>query len=48
MKRLAVAVIAVVLSAAVAFGAAQDFGAFVIDVPDGWTASVDGTTGIIS
>ena len=48
MKRLAMAVIAVVLSAAVAFGAAQDFGAFVIDVPDGWTASVNGPTGIIS
>lgn len=48
MKRFAVAAVLVVLAAAAAFGAAQDFGAFIVDVPDGWTPSVNGTTGIIS
>ena len=48
MKRLAVAVAAVVLTAAVAFGAVQDFGSFTVDVPAGWTATQDGeTVGIV-
>ena len=44
MKRLAAAAVVVVISAAMAFGAVQDFGAFTIDVPAGWTAERDGET----
>ena len=44
MKRLTVAVVLVVLSAAVAFAGVQDFGKFTIDVPMGWTAEADGET----
>ena len=45
MKRTVIlaAVLGLVLSAA-AFGAVQDFGAFTIDVPAGWTAAKDGET----
>lgn len=45
MKRsFVLATIAVVLSAVCAFGAVQDFGRFTIDVPQGWTATQDGST----
>ncbi len=37
MKRFAVAVAFVVLSAMAAFGAVQDFGEFTLDIPKGWT-----------
>ena len=40
--------VAVALSSAAAFAAPQDFGAFAVDVPAGWTAEQDGTTGILS
>ena len=33
------AVIAVMLTAGMAFGAVQDFGKFTVDAPDGWTAN---------
>ena len=44
MKRLAAAAVVAVLAATAAFGAVQDFGAFTIDVPAGWTAERDGET----
>lgn len=45
MKRLAVlSVIAVLFTAACAFGAVQDFGRFTLDIPEGWTATQDGST----
>ena len=45
MKRLAVlSVMAVLFSAACAFGAVQDFGKFTLDIPEGWTATQDGST----
>ena len=49
MKRFTVlAVLAVVLSAAMAFAGVQDFGKFTVDVPAGWTAEQDGeTVGIV-
>ena len=49
MKRLAVlAAVVAVFSAAMAFGAVQDFGKFTVDVPAGWTAEQDGeTVGIV-
>ena len=48
MKRLSLAVLFVALFAAVAFAAVQDFGAYTVDVPDGWTATPDGeTVGIV-
>ena len=49
MKRLAVlAAVVAVFSAAMAFGAVQDFGKFTVDVPAGWTATPDGeTVGIV-
>ena len=48
MKRLSLAVLFVALFAAVAFAAVQDFGAYTVDVPDGWTAEQDGeTVGIV-
>ena len=45
MKRTVIfaALLGLVLSAA-AFGEVQDFGAFTIDVPAGWTAAKDGET----
>lgn len=46
MKRLALAVMAVVLFAALAF--AENFGAFSVDVPDGWNASQNGPTAILA
>ena len=48
MKRLAFAVVVVVLSAVMAFGAVQDFGKFTVNVPAGWTATQDEeTVGIV-
>ena len=48
MKKLVVVLALVVFSAVAAFADVQDFGAFTIDVADGWTASVDGeTVGIV-
>ena len=45
MKRLAVlSVMAVLFTAACAFGAVQDFGKFTLDIPSGWTGSQDGST----
>ena len=45
MKRSAVlSVMAVLLTAACAFGAVQDFGKFTLDIPEGWSASQDGET----
>ena len=45
MKRLAVlAVVLAVFSAATAFAKVQDFGAYTVDVPAGWTATPDGNT----
>ena len=46
MKRLALAVMAVVLFATFAF--AQNFGAFSVDVPNGWNAEQNGPTAILS
>ena len=48
MKRFAVAVIAVMLSAAMAFGAVQDFGKFTVDVAAGWTAAQTGPAVVIT
>lgn len=48
MKRLAVlSVMAVLFTAACAFGAVQDFGKFTLDIPAGWTASQDGSTVVV-
>ena len=49
MKRLAVlAAIWAVFSAAAAFAGVQDFGAYTVNVPAGWTAEQDGeTVGIV-
>ena len=45
MKRLFVlSVLAVLFTAACAFGAVQDFGKFTLDIPEGWTANQDGST----
>ena len=44
MKGLAAVAVVAVLAATAAFGAVQDFGAFTIDVPAGWTAERDGET----
>ena len=46
MKRFTLAVMAVVLFASFAF--AQNFGAFSVDVPDGWNAGQNGPTAILS
>lgn len=46
MKRAALAVMAVVLFVSAAF--AQNFGAFSVEIPDGWNASQNGPTAIIS
>ena len=48
MKRLVLAVLAVVLSAAMAFGAVQDFGKFTLNVASGWTAKTEGPSAIIT
>ena len=49
MKRLAVlAMAAVIISAAMASGAVQDFGAFTADIPEGWTAAEDNGTVFIT
>lgn len=49
MKRLAVlSVLVVLFTAACAFGAVQDFGKFTLDVPEGWSASQDGSTAVIT
>ncbi len=48
MKRLAVAVMLVILSAVMAFGAVQDFGKFSLDVPEGWTASQEGSVVLLN
>ena len=48
MKRLVLAVVAVVLSAAMAFGAVQDFGKFTLNVASGWTAKTEGPSAIIT
>lgn len=49
MKRslAAIAVLAVVLSAASAFGFVQQFGKFSVDVPEGWGANQEGPTVIL-
>ena len=47
MKRLLVALTLVAVFAAASFAAVKDFGAFTIDVADGWSASQDGPTAII-
>ena len=44
MKRSLAAVLAVVLAATMAFAGVQDFGEFKVDVPEGWTATKDGST----
>ena len=47
MKRLSIAVLFVALFATMAFAAVQDFGAFTVDVADGWTGTQDGPSAII-
>ena len=48
MKRLSIALLITALFAAASFAAVQDFGAFTVDVPEGWTATQDGeTVGIV-
>lgn len=48
MRRFAVlAVLAAVLSAAMAFAEVKDFGRFTLDIADGWTASQQGPTAIV-
>ena len=49
MKRTlaAIAVLAVVLSAASAFAFVQQFGKFSVDVPEGWGANQEGSTVIL-
>jgi len=48
MKRLLTALTLVAVFAAASFAAVQDFGAFTMDVPDGWTASQQGPTSIFT
>ena len=43
-----IAVFAAVLAAASAFGAVQDFGKFTVDVPAGWTSSLQDNTAVIT
>lgn len=43
MKKLSLAAL-LVFAATMAFAGVQDFGAFTVDVPVGWTANQDGTT----
>ncbi len=47
MKRLLVVMALVALLASVAFASTHDFGAFTVDVLDGWTASQEGPTAVI-
>lgn len=44
MKRLLTALTVVAVFAASSFAGVQDFGAFTINVPEGWTATKDGAT----
>ena len=44
MKRIVLAAVMAVLAAAMAFAGVQDFGAYTIDVPAGWTATPDDET----
>ncbi len=46
MKKLVVVLALVVFSAVAAFADVQDFGAYTIDVADGWSSSVDGETAV--
>ncbi len=46
MKRLAVLLVAVLATAA--FAGVQDFGKFTVDVADGWTATQNGPTAVIT
>jgi len=48
MKRLLFALTLVAVFAAVSFAAVQDFGVFTMDVPEGWTASQQGPTAIVT
>ena len=48
MKRLVLAAIVVVFAAAMAFGEVKDFGAYTLDIPEGWTASAEGSMALIS
>ena len=52
MKRIStltlLAALALVLSVTGAFGEVKDFGRFTIDVPEGWTATQTGDTGIVT
>ena len=48
MKRLLAVLALTALLASSAFAATHDFGAFTVDVLDGWTASQDGPTAIIT
>jgi len=41
MRRLLIAVVLVIFSAAASFGAVQDFGEFTLDIPNGWKATVE-------
>lgn len=47
MKRLLAVMALSALLASAAFAATQDFGAFTVDVLDGWTASQEGPTAVI-
>ena len=48
MKRILLAAVFAVLAATMAFAGVQDFGAYTINVPAGWTATPDGeTVGIV-
>lgn len=48
MKRLLTALTLVAVFAAASFAGVQDFGAFTVDVPEGWTGSQQGPTAIIT
>ncbi len=47
MKRLLTVTALIALFASAAFAATQDFGAFTVDVLDGWTATQEGPTAVI-
>ncbi|MBQ7560146.1 MAG: hypothetical protein IJT20_07885 [Synergistaceae bacterium] len=48
MKRLLVIVALVALFASTSFAGVQDFGMFTVDVPSGWTASMNGPTAVFT
>ena len=48
MKRLLVVVALVALFASTSFAGVQDFGTFTVDVPTGWTASMNGPTALFT